>query len=123
MRVITEMVASLMFAPCAMSRVLAPLYPPWENRVAAELIIRRRVSATAVSRIDIGVSEDRMGSAKVRRNGWPERLEIGNIDLDGHTLHDQLERKYDSGTILVTQNNSFHPRKRTAADSGSFTYC
>jgi hypothetical protein len=64
-----------------------------------------------------------MGSAKVRRNGWPERLEIGNIDLDGHTLHDQLERKYDARTILVTQNNSFHARQRTAADSGSFTYC
>jgi hypothetical protein len=51
-----------------------------------------------------------MGSAKVRRNGWPERLEIGNIDLDCDAFHDQLEREHDSRTVLVTQNNSFHAR-------------
>ena len=61
-----------------------------------------------------------MRSAKVGKSGWRERLEIGDIDLDGHTLHDEIEREHQSRTVLVTQHNALHARQRTTADSGFF---
>ena len=70
-----------MLAALAMPRVLAPLYPPRENRSAAASIIRRRVSATPVCRSEYEFQK--MGWAQLRYAEIVGRRisEVGNIDL------------------------------------------
>ena len=68
------------------------------------------------------LSEDEVLKMKCLRqvgNARYYRFEIGLIDFDCDTFHDQVERKHDASAPVITQHDALHPRQRTAQNSHS----